>query len=96
MICYADDTLIVTTATGAFDVALRANIMYARIVRRIKELGLFFATHKTEAVFFYGKNKPHVMSTVIVDDIYVKTTESMKYLGMILIADGPSWSIFYI
>lgn len=85
-ICYADDTLIVATVAGAFDAALRANIMVARIVRRIKELGLTIAANKTEAVFFYGKNKPHTMPIVFVD---VKTTTSMKYLGVII---DSKWS----
>ncbi|KMQ90925.1 reverse transcriptase [Lasius niger] len=37
-VCYADDTLIVATAAGAFDAVLRANVMAACIVRRIKSL----------------------------------------------------------
>lgn len=48
-VCYADDTLIVATAAGAFDAALRANIMAARVVRCIKRLGLQVAAEKTEA-----------------------------------------------
>ncbi|KMQ87908.1 reverse transcriptase [Lasius niger] len=84
-VCYADDTLIVSTSSGAFDAVLRANIMAARVVRRIRGLGLSIAAQKTEAVYFYGKGKePRVMPTVYVDNAYVTTTTSMKYLDVMI------------
>lgn len=90
IVCYADDTLIVATASGAFDAALRANIMAAYVVRCIKKLGLKVTAEKTEAVFFHGKkNKPRSMPRVYVDNTYIATTTSMKYLGVVI---DSGWS----
>lgn len=84
-VCYADDTLIVATAAGAFDAVMRANIMAARIVRRIKNLGLTIAAEKTEAVFFHGKRrKPRSMPVLCIDNTLITASSSIKYLGVVI------------
>lgn len=79
------------------DTKLRANIMTARIVRRIKELELLIVAEKTEAVYFYGPKKPREMPSIILDDVSIKTATSIKYLDVII---DNRWNfrehIFYV
>lgn len=62
-VCYADDTLIISSSDRLFDAIIKANIQIARVVRHIESLGLAVAEAKTEAVLFckrYPVNMPSV------------------------------------
>lgn len=84
--CYADDTLIVATADDIETAITKANIQVARVVERIKGLGLVVAANKTEAAVFYNgkKNKPNKICDLIIEKEAIKIGESLKYLGVIL------------
>lgn len=88
IICYADDTLIVSRSNSLFDAIININIQVARVIRHIKKLGLVVAENKTEAVLF-TRRKKIVMPVVRVGSIDVPVGNSMKYLGVIL---DSSWS----
>jgi len=87
-VCYADDTLIISTSDRLFDAIVKANIQIARVTRQIKKLGLKVAEAKTEAVLFC-KKKPVLMPMVRVGSASIQVTDSMKYLGVMV--DG-SWN----
>lgn len=86
--CYADDTLIISSSTRLFDAIMKANIQTARVVRHIRELGLLVAEAKTEAVLFC-RRKPAVMPVVRVGSADILVGNSMRYLGVMI--DG-SWN----
>lgn len=88
VICYADDTLVISTASGLPEVITRANIQVARVVNHIRRLGLTIADNKTEAVLFY-KRKPRAMPYIRVGDSQIRTRPSIKYLGVMIDA---KWS----
>lgn len=88
IICYADDTLIVSRSNSLFDAIVKINIQIARVTRHIKRLGLVVAENKTEAILF-SRRKKIVMPSVRVGSVDVPVGSSMKYLGVIL---DSSWS----
>lgn len=81
IICYADDTLVVSTSNRVFGAVVSANIQIARVVRHISELGLTVSESKTEAVLF-SKKRLNNMPSVRVGTSNIFTGESMKYLGV--------------
>lgn len=56
--CYADDTFIMSSADTIGMAVARSNIQAAQVLNRIRRLGLKVAVEKTEAIIFYGKNRP--------------------------------------
>lgn len=82
-VCYADDTLLITTSDRLYDAIIKANIQIARTIRHILKLGLTVAENKTEAVLFC-KRKPQIMPLVRVGQVSVQVSGSMKYLGVIV------------
>lgn len=83
IICYADDTMILSSSNRLFAAIVNANIQIARVRKHITELGLKIAENKTEAVLFYNK-KPKIMPSIKVGDTDIQTAESMRYLGVLI------------
>ena len=52
--CYADDTLVLTTAKDWRRAKLRGEVWSRFVVDRIRDLGLEIAAHKTEAMWFHS------------------------------------------
>lgn len=91
VLCYADDTLILAGGENWNEAIQRGEVAASSVIRAIRDAGLEVATHKTEALFFYGKN-----SGVLPPDLEFKLGETqvpisrhLKYLGLVL--DGR-WS----
>jgi len=88
IICYADDTLVVSSFNRLFGALVNVNLQVARVIRHISELGLAVAESKTEAVLF-SKKRPNLMPTIAVGVSRILVRTSMKYLGVMI--DG-SWN----
>lgn len=85
VIGYADDTFILATAEDEQVASHRASQQTARVLLRIKNLGLQVAESKTEVILFHGKRyTPARVPEVVVGGSRIQATESMKYLGLIL------------
>jgi len=87
-VCYADDTLLISTSDSLFDAINKANIQIARVCRHIGKLGLTVAESKTEAMLF-SKRKPYRMPRLRVGNVDIQVEDSMKYLGVII---DRSWN----
>lgn len=88
VVCYADDTLIISASNRLFDAIVNANVQIARVLRHIQKLGLRVAEAKTEAVLFC-RRKPVTMPSVRVGKVDVPVGNSMKYLGVMV---DSSWN----
>ncbi|XP_046629516.1 uncharacterized protein LOC124309827 [Neodiprion virginianus] len=84
IVCYADDTLVLSSAGDPSTAVALANAMVARVVRRISGLGLTVAASKTEAVLFRRLKRGDAPNTpdVRVGAERVLLSGSMKYLGV--------------
>lgn len=85
VVCYADDTVVLTTADDSKTAADRATLLVCRVLREIRGLGLNIAANKTEVVLFRPRRsrwRPDV--SVRVGDIEVVAEKVMKYLGILL------------
>lgn len=80
---YADDTLVVATASTVEMAEIRANMQTAAVIRRILRIGLTVATDKTEAILFHGRRKPVQFPTIRVGDEYIQVGRTLKYLDII-------------
>ncbi|KAL6417489.1 hypothetical protein ACFW04_012695 [Cataglyphis niger] len=56
----------------------------ARVLNRIRRLGLQVSLEKTEAIVFYGKNKPPRIVRLNVDGKDIEAKPTLKYLGIML------------
>ncbi|XP_050450420.1 uncharacterized protein LOC126850972 [Cataglyphis hispanica] len=62
----------------------RSNIQVARVLNRIRRLGLEVSVEKTEAIVFYGKNRPPRTVRLQVDREDIEAKPTLKYLGIML------------
>lgn len=81
IICYADDTLLLTSGSSYQE----ASILAETALERITEIGLTVAVEKTEILTFH-KRKGNIPqdATVKINNVEIKLKRSMKYLGLIL------------
>lgn len=93
VICYADDTLVISTSNRIFGAVVNVNLQLARVVRHIMELGLTISEVKTEAVLF-TKKKLNIMPSIKVGDSSIMVNESMKYLGIMIDRNWSFWKHF--
>jgi hypothetical protein len=86
VVCYADDTLLLTRAVYHEEAVRLAELAVARVIGSIRALGLRIAPHKTEAMWFHklrrGAEPPS--SCVRVGDAEVRVGRHLKYLGLTL------------
>lgn len=84
-VCYADDTLVVATGEEWGNTIARAEMAVTCVVRKITDLGLKVATHKTEALGFYSRasGKPPEIRLRF-GDTSVLAGARIKYLGLLL------------
>jgi len=85
IICYADDTLLLTSGSSYQEASIKASILAETALERITEIGLTVAVEKTEILAFH-KRKGNIPqdATVKVNNVEIKLKRSMKYLGLIL------------
>lgn len=89
-LCFADDTTVICVADSPRRTIARANVMLAKIISGIKDLGLKVAPAKTAAVFFApAKFDPERLPPLLVDGIQVQAGPSLKSLGIII---DKNWS----
>lgn len=85
IIGFADDTTIVCEADSLDEAVGTANLMIAKVLRRIRNLGLSVAPEKTAAMAFYptraapGNHRP-----LQVDEVRINIEPRMKILGVII------------
>lgn len=85
VVCYADDTLLLSASDRLSDAIVKANTQIDRTIRHIRQLGLTVAEGKTKAMLFCRKRLiPKTMPMVRVGCEDVQVRVSMKYLGVIL------------
>lgn len=94
ILCYADDTLVISTADNMRDLTSRANSMIDKVIGRIRELGLRVSPTKTEAVLFHGRTKPNETARITVEGEIIIAKSSMKYLGIMLDSRLNFWEHF--
>lgn len=83
-VCYADDTLLVVEASNVVRARIFANLQLVRTVAQLRSLGLGIAADKTEAVLFSRDMRRGTVVDLDVDGTPVSTSNSMKYLGVII------------
>ncbi|CAG4935877.1 unnamed protein product [Colias eurytheme] len=89
-ICYADDTLVVSTGRDFREARLRATAGVAQVVARIKSLGLKVALDKSEAICFHGHRRaPQAGEEIVVSGVPIRIGPRLKYLGLVL---DPRWT----
>ncbi|CAG4914405.1 unnamed protein product [Colias eurytheme] len=89
-ICYADDTLVVSTGRDFREARLRATAGVAQVVTRIKNLGLKVALDKSEAICFHGHRRaPPTEEAIVVSGVPIRIGSRLKYLGLVL---DPRWT----
>lgn len=91
IICYADDTTILTRGKTAKEAARKGTKATKEVVRRIEGLGLEIAEDKTEVVLFTSKRIHHQVR-IRVKNTEIEAKRSMKYLGIYL-DDKLSYSV---
>lgn len=84
VLCYADDTIILTPADSVEGARVVTNVQVSRTLMRIQRLGLTVAEAKTEVVLFHGRNRPNEFPRVQVGDSEITAGSSMKYRGIML------------
>lgn len=84
LICYADDTLIVSKATRPADAIFKAKIASAMVMGRIADIGLQVALGKTEAILFYNKRQMTFDSCIDLPGGSIPINKNIKYLGVVL------------
>lgn len=85
IICYADDTLVVSRGRSYAEVARLATVGTTLVVERIRMLGLEVALSKTEAIYFHGpRDGPPVDAHISVNGFSVPVGKTMRYLGLTL------------
>lgn len=90
VVCYADDTLIVTSGRDEEEMFDRANIAVELVTRNAKRLGLEVAIGKTEAIIFRRKSAKRLRGRSIdIKDERITIKYSFRYLGLLIRDD---WS----
>jgi len=90
VVCYADDTIVLSGGQSWGKATAKANITLECAVRSIRALGLEVAAQKTEAVFFHdGSHGPPPPTFIRIGEARVQVRESMRYLGLHL---DSTWS----
>lgn len=86
IICYADDTLVMAGGRDWEQAITRGEIAVHSVTRSIRDAGLKVAANKTEALFFYEKNKgpPPPNLTLVVETARITIGSRIKYLGLVL------------
>ncbi|CAG4963930.1 unnamed protein product [Colias eurytheme] len=74
-ICYADDTLVVSTGRDYREARLRATAGVAQVVAKIKSLGLKVALEKSEAIWFHGHRRAPPTGEDIVPELHPGTSK---------------------
>lgn len=82
--CYADDTLLLTTAEDVTTALSRASLQVHRVLGHIKRLGLKVATGKTKIALFTKRHYRLVDNTFAIERDQVEIVKSFKYLGVML------------
>ncbi|XP_018358553.1 PREDICTED: RNA-directed DNA polymerase from mobile element jockey-like [Trachymyrmex cornetzi] len=83
IICYADDTMVMSSGDDWEEATLGANMAVGTIIQKIQEMGLNVAPAKTEIVGFHNKGRL-ANTSVNVAGTLIKVGKKMKYLGLIL------------
>lgn len=83
-VCYADDTLVIGTASTLERARDRVNEQVVTLIRRMESIGLSIAPEKTEAVLFHGRYRPEFAPIVRVKGELIRVGTSMRYLGVLL------------
>ena len=79
---------IVVSTTGV----IPNHLHHAKVVDRIRQLGLEVALHKIEVMSFYGRrNAPLYESQVTVGGVHIGVESMMKYLALVL---DSRWNFF--
>lgn len=68
LLCFADDTLIITQSNNISEGIHKTNIQISRTLRQIRKLGLKVAAHKTGAMIFSKKHK--------IKDMYIRVDDA--------------------
>lgn len=82
--CYADDTLLLTSAKDVSTALSRASLQVHRILNHITRLGLKVATDKTKVTLFTKGYYRITDNTFTIEKDIVKIEKSFKYLGVML------------
>lgn len=85
VICYADDTLVVASASSYVEASRRVTAGVAQVVAQIRHLGLRVALEKSEAICFHGPGRaPPAGAHIVVAGVSIEVGKSLKYLGLVL------------
>jgi len=88
-ICYADDTMILSSGMNINEAICRAELVTASIITEIEGLGMRVAPSKTEVMTFPASDGGRRCDYLLIRGEIVKIGNTIKYLGLLL--DG-NWS----
>ncbi|XP_018367005.1 PREDICTED: uncharacterized protein LOC108763667 [Trachymyrmex cornetzi] len=83
VLCYADDTLVLSKGEDWEEATMEAEMAVETIVQRIQDMGLEVAPLKTEVVGFCERGRP-ANTAISVAGVEVLVGTRMKYLGLTL------------
>lgn len=89
LICYADDTILLTRGVNPQSTIDKAKFCATRIIRVIEELGLEVASNKTEAMIFSKKRLNTDSYAITIGNHTIPIKLHMKYLGIMI---DNNWS----
>lgn len=86
IVCYADDTLIVTTANNFENAKVKMCIVMEKVLSRIEDMGFQVALQKTEITAFWRKAEKGLsnQASIRINGVDIPIKMQMKYLGMML------------
>lgn len=83
LLCYADDTLLLSLGVSPTLAAWRATASAAALISRIQRLGLKISASKTMVALFYSESRRVDPVSVNILEQQIQATETLKYLGVI-------------
>lgn len=82
-VCYADDLALIVKGKTELELVATANWAIRSVCRRMEDLGLQIAPHKTEAVMLVCSRATRNIRLQISGET-VRTSDSLKYLGVLI------------
>lgn len=85
IVAYADDTMVLAAGPTVEVARARINDQLVPVLRRLEALGLKVVPSKTKAILFRGRRRLIGLPVLVrVEREYIRTSNTMKYLGVML------------
>lgn len=84
IVCYADDTVIVTGGNNQEEVLGKANLAIGCVTKRIREMGMKVSPSKSEMMLFAEEEEyiKEDKARVMMENVWIRKGKTIKYLGL--------------